>query len=98
MAKPDSIFNLSWDLKVMETFIFIDVSFISGPPTHLFHSLVLDFGQISKDSCPHTFFPLHCFRGGWRRGSESQQSLPSLFQIVEHRVSRSYLTSGHLSG
>ena len=98
MAKPDRIFNLSWDLKVVETFIFIDASFISGPPTHLFNSLFLEFEQISKDSCPHTFSPQHCFGGGRGRGSESQQSRPSLFQILEHRVLCSYLTSGHLSG
>ena len=56
---------------MIETFIFIDVSFTSGPPTHLFNSLFLEFGQISKDSCPHTFSPLHCFGGAWGRGSES---------------------------
>lgn len=49
---------------MIETFIFIDVSFTSGAPTHLFNSLFLEFGQISKDSCPHTFCPCTALEGG----------------------------------
>lgn len=76
-------------------FIFTDVSFISGLPTHLFNSLFSKSGQISKD-----FFHLSSFLYtalGWGRGSESWQdllsftSITAIFQILEHRVLCSYL-------